>query len=446
MTPAGRGIGWWVAAVCVLPVTAHADYLEVRRTALFKEEPEREGALVTRLDVGDCVEVLDDGAQEGGYYRGALASGDEGWVYRTLVRRWPDGYGPTPDCGATIDTEATSFASSDGDRFVLPTSPWPDGDRSRARELVVCSWNIKWFGKQAPDEYRLDVMADFVEDCDVTAIQEMEGSHRREVLDGLVGTLRDRGLAVDSRLSGSTGYVSNPDSAKRNYVEAHAFVWRTDRVALVAAPSFLSQPPINHPTFRQVPWVADFEVRGGAGFDLRVASVHTVYNDAINVVRRDEIQALADWVVEGADDERDLVAIGDFNANPPGQGDAHWFDQVVTGDEHLRVLVQEGWADGRPTVRTTAPTKDSSASATYHNEPVYDHALIASDRDEALPVQPMLAAEGWVGVWAFDDHPSWDTYGVSRSKRRSMVSDHRPIWIKLDYLAPDLDADAADDE
>lgn len=70
-------------------------------------------------------------------------------------------------------------------------------------------------------------------------------------------------------------------------------------------------------------------------------------------------------------------------------------------------MMHEGWSDGTPTVRTTAPTKaSSSTNPSYDNLPVYDHALLSSGRDEALPVDPMWAADGWVDVWACYDHPS----------------------------------------
>ena len=67
---------------------ANADHLEIRRAVTLKEEPNRDAAIVERLEPQILVELLESGEQTNGYYR---AVGPEtsrpGWVYRTFVRR-----------------------------------------------------------------------------------------------------------------------------------------------------------------------------------------------------------------------------------------------------------------------------------------------------------------------------------------------------------------------
>lgn len=89
-----------------------------------------------------------------------------------------------------------------------------------------------------------------------------------------------------------------------------------------------------------------------------------VYNAGINNVRRRELRAIRRWTMSSpADGERNLVAIGDFNANPPGQT-AH-FANLVANPSGFRVLMAESRTAGEVPLRTTVPTKDSSSSSSY---------------------------------------------------------------------------------
>ena len=58
--------------------------------------------------------------------------------------------------------------------------------------LVVGSWNIKWFGSKSPDIYDFVTMADFIEECQVVAIQEVQGPNHKQVIDGILGVARRR--------------------------------------------------------------------------------------------------------------------------------------------------------------------------------------------------------------------------------------------------------------
>jgi endonuclease G len=79
-----------VTFVCffVLVGVAAADYLEVRRPATLKASPDTGAAVRARPEVGDRLQLLDNGRQQNGYYHAEPRSGGpEGWIYRTLVRR-----------------------------------------------------------------------------------------------------------------------------------------------------------------------------------------------------------------------------------------------------------------------------------------------------------------------------------------------------------------------
>ena len=307
-------------------------------------------------------------------------------------------------------------------------------------DLVVCSWNIKWFGRSEPSKYDLTAIADFAQTCDVLAVQEVTGRYYEECLDAVIAKLAERGLSYRYECSEETGYDENPDPNKHNYLERFAFLWNADSVDLTDTAGLVSDPAINHSVFRQVPFVADFAVTGGRGFDFRVMTVHTTYNKDINYVRRDEISFIRDWVVaESHGDEQNIIAIGDFNANPPSQSQGHFFAEIIPDESDFRVLMYESAAAGETPVRTTVPTKDSSADPDYFIEPVYDHILVSHPTSYALPGDPMTRRDGHMGVAEFDNDSRWMELGLTRRQIIRAVSDHRPVWFKLDYHAEDLD-------
>lgn len=230
-------------------------------------------------------------------------------------------------------------------------------------DLIVGSWNIKWFGFHSQDKHHYPRMADILQNFDHAAIQELRGSGYKDRLDKIVAELVARGYRYTNAVSEETGYRNNPEAdsdttPKKDYLERYAFLWDIDRMHPVntAAPYwFASSPRINNATFRQVPIIGDFKVSSGNGFDFRVLTIHKVYNEKLNEVRKEEIQFINDWIIgqiqDSANPEKNIIALGDFNANPPGQ--PHHFDAIIAGTTAYRVLVNETLTAGEPPLRTT---------------------------------------------------------------------------------------------
>ena len=77
-----------VLCICLYATGANGDYLEVRRTATIKAEPNKDSRIIERVEPGITLELLDEGRQTNGYYNvNAISLGQPGWIYRTLVRR-----------------------------------------------------------------------------------------------------------------------------------------------------------------------------------------------------------------------------------------------------------------------------------------------------------------------------------------------------------------------
>lgn len=413
-------------------VTARGDFLEIRRRAHVRTEPLSDAVRLHTVEPGETYPLGNNGAQENGYYLIELPSGDEGWVYRTLVRRFP-GDPPADEPDGPI-----AGPSSADDLFQMEPTP----GLSRAEALVIASWNIKWFGQDELDAYEFVTMADFIEDCDVVAIQELRGENALACIEAVVAEVNMRGRDYRFRVSAPTGYSQNPDSRKRHYIERFAYVWDADRLRLTGEPALAASPAINNPVFRQVPYVAGFETTGGDGFDFVILTLHTVYNASINFVRRDEIEWVTQWMVTPRDDgEENRIAIGDFNANPPKQRIAHrFFDQLIPDDTDFRVLMREPVEAGEEPVRTTTETLLHPANPQrYRTSPVYDHILVTHETAAAIPADPVSFGGGLIGVWDFEKERWWDDHGWMRQDVIGAISDHRPIWFKLRYDAPDDD-------
>ncbi|MEQ9059872.1 MAG: DNA/RNA non-specific endonuclease [Gammaproteobacteria bacterium] len=78
-----------IAVVCALasPIVS-ADYLRVHRTAWLKATPNVQATGIDRLEPGTLLQLLGAGKQKNGYYQAHLTDGRQGWIYRSLVRRY----------------------------------------------------------------------------------------------------------------------------------------------------------------------------------------------------------------------------------------------------------------------------------------------------------------------------------------------------------------------
>lgn len=76
--------------VCLPFSTIYGDYLEVQRSAYIKTAPTGNAEAIEHVDTGIRLKLLNEGQQTNGYYNiQALSTSQSGWIYRTLVRRYP---------------------------------------------------------------------------------------------------------------------------------------------------------------------------------------------------------------------------------------------------------------------------------------------------------------------------------------------------------------------
>jgi len=165
-----------------------------------------------------------------------------------------------------------------------------------------------------------------------------------------------------------------------------------------------------------------------------------IYNKKLNSVRKTEIQYIHYWMMnqvrKGPETEKNIIAFGDFNANPSGQ--PHHFKNIISGSNQYRVIYEEPLIAGESTLRTTIQQTDNPTNPDYFKMPVYDHALVSHETSYALPSNNMTRAAKELGVIEFDQE-DWASVYETWNDLINAMSDHRPIWFKINYNAQDYD-------
>jgi hypothetical protein len=77
---------------------------------------------------------------------------------------------------------------------VLVSEDPADASSTGKTDLIIGSWNIKWFGYYSKDKHEYPKMADILQKFDLTAIQELRGSRYKDRLDKIVAELAARGF------------------------------------------------------------------------------------------------------------------------------------------------------------------------------------------------------------------------------------------------------------
>lgn len=114
------------------PRVAVADYIQASRNAFVRAEPREDADVLTELNKGERLALKTD-AQKNGYYAVTLPNGEEGWVYRTLVRRYRGELPVTRSSSATATSSGVGTSSWDSPQTASPAM------RSFARGIVYAS-------------------------------------------------------------------------------------------------------------------------------------------------------------------------------------------------------------------------------------------------------------------------------------------------------------------
>ena len=245
----------------------------------------------------------------------------------------------------------------------------------------VATWNLRQFSERRNIDLRAIAEVIRASGFDVLAVQEVK--RQGEQVDALLNELGTPWRATS--LSGVTG----------NH-ERFVFLYNADHVREVGAAHFVDSAEAT--VFDRRPYQASF--RAGQ-FDFTLVTVHLSFEDRAR--RRRETEALVGVArdVAAASAEKDVIVLGDFNAENP---------------QALSPFDRAGWQS-----LNRSPTNLGSSE-------VYDTLLI----------DPGLTREwdGAAGAVSFDD--ILPQYRDDRTARER-VSDHRPAYADFVTTLPDDD-------
>jgi endonuclease/exonuclease/phosphatase family metal-dependent hydrolase len=275
-----------------------------------------------------------------------------------------------------------------------------------SNNIIVASYNIKWFGQTQHDYDKLAVV---IEKFDVCGILEVK---KESDLSKLVD-------ALERKTGKDWGYVfgvrtHRPDSRKttssNKYYEAYAAVWRKDRVQL--GDGIISNVWDIEEVYRNDPFLVSFK-RGN--FDFILFLVHTRWSDDVDGNRENEVSMLAehiDWMRSFLQ-ERDIILAGDFNYD--GQ------------DEAMQKMANAG---GLKQIDLNAKSTFKNDCTGYSSS--YDHIYI-SDSDTGEFIQDQCAVLDSTKL-VYGDNST-----ANMQSSISELSDHLPVWAAFDVTEEDDD-------
>jgi len=259
-------------------------------------------------------------------------------------------------------------------------------------KIKVAAFNIQVFGRTKREKTEvMNVLAQIVRKFDVVLVQEIRDSSETtapiflEAINALEGP--DYAFIRSERLGRTTSK------------EAYAYFYNTETVEYLADSAFVFDDVDD--VFEREPYVASF-ISGE--FDFTLIGIHTKPDDAYHEIGN--LTVVVD-LVTGMGDERDIIALGDFNA------DGSYFneesmDNPLMGSEYVWVV-----GNDIDTMTKTDWTYDRVVMTDY----TFSREYIADSTD----------------VYYFDQ-----VYGLNQSFTED-VSDHFPVYAEFSIVMLDDD-------
>ncbi len=259
-------------------------------------------------------------------------------------------------------------------------------------KIKVAAFNIQVFGRTKRDKPEvMNVLAHIVREFDVVLVQEIRDSSETtapfflETINALEGP--DYAFIRSERLGRTTSK------------EAYAYFYNTETIQYLSESAFVFNDTGD--VFEREPYVASF-VSGE--FDFTLIGIHTKPDDAYNEIGN--LTVVFD-LVRGMGDERDIMVLGDFNA------DGSYFDEESM--DNPLMASEYVWVVGNDidTMTKTGWTYDRLVMTNY----TFSSEYIADSTD----------------VFYFDQ-----IYGLNQTYTEE-VSDHFPVYAEFSIVLPDDD-------
>lgn len=263
----------------------------------------------------------------------------------------------------------------------------PDGDC-----IKIGAFNIQVFGRTKREKTEvMNILAQIIREFDVVLVQEIRDSSE---------TTAPIFIEAINELEGPNyAFIRSERLGRSTSKEAYAYFYNTETVQFQEGSDFVFDDVDD--VFEREPYVASF-VSGE--FDFTLMGIHTKPDDAYHEIGN--LTIVFDYV-ESLGDERDIIALGDFNA------DGSYFDEDSADNPLMAadfIWVVENDVD---TMTKTDWTYDRIVMTDYTFSGEY--------------------IEDSTGVFYFDD-----VYGLNQTFTED-VSDHFPVYAEFSVVLPDDD-------
>lgn len=134
------------------------------------------------------------------------------------------------------------------------------------------------------------------------------------------------------------------------------------------------------------------------------------------------------------------MVLGDFNRFLNDSDESEW-GKIYTPDHagKYRFALLEAIEREVPGFdpRNDEAPEDRFSTTTAKKRSIYDQIIIAMGTFAEFTDDPAFGTD--VGIVAFDDDPHYEWFVDNWHLATSMLSDHRPVWIRLRIDGPDDD-------
>ena len=249
-------------------------------------------------------------------------------------------------------------------------------------QIKLCSWNIQDMGKSKSDE-QIEYMANLLKDFDVIALQEVvAGPGGAQSVAKLADELNRKGAKWDYA-------ISNPTKSSPYTSERYAFLWKTSRLK-VTKKAWLDTHYINE--IEREPYFIKLKHKN---------EVFTLINfHAIPKKKQPEREIKYFKHFPSLYPNERLIFLGDFNVPQ-----THTVFNPLKKMNYSSVLKNQ-----KTTLKTTCKQNNCLASA-------YDHIFLNSIAFEILDFGVLHFYADFIDM-----------------KTARKVSDHIPIWVKVEFL------------
>ena len=303
--------------------------------------------------------------------------------------------------------------------------------------LAICSFNIQFLGNSARRDHA--ALALILRDCDVVVVQELlappvdgqfpDGSDFRPVGRAAAFFTAMAALGFEHELS-----VEDTGSGDKNHNNGTATEWwvafyKPDQVSIAddLPTEFLAEDRTDHEHYERVPYAFAFRTPDG-NLDFVLISVHLQPGGSKKnkARRKEELTAIADWIDQHDEQEKDFIILGDMN---------------IEDLDELRETTPAGFR---------SLNDQCEATNTNVNGPKpYDHVMyrprFTREIDKKFDFRVFNLIEAMRPYWnSSEPYPGGSVNPIGlpqydHKQFRLFYSDHHPVMFKMTVPATDDD-------